>query len=122
MFVTTIDLGDEKNVHPKDKLPIELDLALLAEKHTLIRNVVSEGAILKVVKAQNNTLIISFKKAQGFWNYRWGKAPLGFWMQNEFIALGSADSKLDGETVVLYNDKLRSPYMCRYAFAGKPDV
>ncbi|WP_205161246.1 MULTISPECIES: sialate O-acetylesterase [Arenibacter] len=119
--VNTIDLGDEKNVHPKDKLPIGIRLALLAEKHTLNKDVVSEGPILKVVKAQNNTLIIHFKNAQGLKTID-GKAPLDFWIADELLHWQVADSKLDGETVVLYNDKIKKPIYVRYAFAGKPDV
>lgn len=119
--VNTIDLGDEKNVHPKDKLPIGIRLALLAEKHTLNKDVVAEGPILKVVKAQNNTLIIHFKNAQGLKTID-GKAPLGFWIADESLHWQVADSKLDGETVVLSNDKIKKPIYVRYAFAGKPDV
>ncbi|WP_205164586.1 MULTISPECIES: sialate O-acetylesterase [Arenibacter] len=119
--VNTIDLGDEKNIHPKDKLPIGIRLALLAEKQTLNKDVVAIGPILEEVKAQNNTLVVHFNNAHGLKTID-GKAPLGFWIADESLQWQVADSKLEGETVVLSNDKIMKPIYVRYAFAGKPDV
>jgi len=45
--VNTIDLGDEKNIHPSDKLPIGRRLALLAARDTLEQNVEAQGPVLK---------------------------------------------------------------------------
>ena len=119
--VNTIDLGDETNVHPKDKLPIGMRLALLAEKHTLNKDIIAEGPILDQVKAQDNELVIHYNNGHGLKTVD-GKAPMGFWIADESMQWQVADSKLDGETVVLSNEKIKKPLYVRYAFAGKPDV
>ncbi|MCK0133357.1 sialate O-acetylesterase [Arenibacter sp. S6351L] len=119
--VNTIDLGDETNVHPKDKLPIGVRLALQAEKETLNKDVVAEGPILDEVKAQNNALVVYFKNAHGLKTID-GKAPTGFWIADGSMQWEVAETELEGETVVLSNDKIKKPLFVRYAFAGKPEV
>ncbi len=117
----TIDLGDEKNIHPKDKLPIGRRLALLAEKYTLDQDVVAEGPMLKEVEPRNHALIVHFRNAHGLKTTD-RNAPSGFWIADESLQWKVAEAKLEGETVVLTNDIIKKPIYVRYAFAGKPDV
>ena len=119
--VNTIDLGDEKNVHPVDKLPIGIRLALAAEKYTLDKDVVAEGPIFKEVKPLNNTLIVYFKNAHGLKTVD-GNAPVGFWISDGSMQWQKAKAKIVGETVVLSHGDIKDPKFVRYAFAGKPDV
>ena len=117
----TIDLGDVTNIHPKDKLPVGQRLALLAEKYVLNKDVVAEGPVLKEVKSQNNALIIHFNNAKGLKTID-GNAPSGFWICDESLQWKVAEAKLEGESVVISNDKISRPRYVRYAFAGKPNV
>ena len=119
--VNTIDLGDETDVHPKDKLPIGKRLALLAQKHTLNKDIVAEGPVLIQVKAQTNGLVIYFNNAKGLKTID-QKDPRGFWIADESMQWHMAEAKIVGETVVLSNDAIKNPVYVRYAFAGKPDV
>ena len=119
--VNTIDLGDETNVHPKDKLPVGIRLALLAEKHSLDKNIVAEGPILNQVKAEDNKLVVHFNNAQGLKTVD-EKAPIGFWIADDSMQWHKAEAKIVGEEVVLSNDHIKNPVYVRYAFAGKPDV
>ena len=119
--VNTIDLGDEKNVHPVDKLPIGIRLALAAEKYTLDKDVVAEGPIFKEVKPLNNTLVVYFKNAHGLKTVD-GNAPVGFWISDGSMQWHKAEAKIVGETLVLSHGDIKDPKFVRYAFAGKPDV
>lgn len=119
--VNTIDLGDEKNIHPKDKLPIGIRLALAAEKHTLDKDIVAEGPTLKKVEKFNKQLAVYFNHAQGLKTID-HKAPRGFWIADESLQWQPAYAKIVGETVVLSNEDIKNPVYVRYAFAGKPDV
>ena len=61
----TIDLGDIKDIHPKDKLPIGQRLALLAARDTLDLNIEARGPVLSHIEAVQNTLVVHFKYANG---------------------------------------------------------
>lgn len=117
----TIDLGDETNIHPKDKLPIGQRLALLAKKYALHKDIVAEGPVLKKVKIQDNTLIVHFDNAKGL-KTNDGNAPTGFWIADKSLQWKVAEADLEGETVILSSDEIKQPRYVRYAFAGKPDV
>lgn len=117
----TIDLGDVKNIHPKDKLPIGQRLALLAARNTLGQAVEAVGPMLNNVEIRGETLVVSFDHANGL-TTKDGKVPSGFWLSGESGKWFEADSKIEEQTVVLRSPKLPKPRYVRYAFAGKPCV
>lgn len=117
----TIDLGDESNIHPKDKLPIGQRLALLAAKNTLNKEIVCEGPMLKGVEINKNSLKVYFKNSEGLKTSN-NKAPTGFWIADKSLNWQIANAKIEGECVILSNPKIEKPIYIRYAFAGKPDV
>lgn len=117
----TIDLGDVKNIHPKDKLPIGQRLALLAARNTLRQKVEATGPVMKAVTVRGEKLVVSFDHANGL-TTKDGEAPSGFWLSSEEGKWSEADAKIEGQTVVLSSSELPKPRFVRYAFAGKPTV
>lgn len=117
----TIDLGDEKNVHPTDKFPIGQRLALQAAKYTLNQNIVAEGPVFKKAEVLNDTITIYFDNALGLKTTN-KKTPTGFWIADESLQWKPAEAKIKDETVVLSNEEIKTPKYVRYAFSGKPDV
>ncbi len=117
----TIDLGDVKNIHPKDKLPIGQRLALLAERDTLGRDLVAQGPVMKQVDPQSEKLVVHFDFADGLKTLD-GAPPAGFWLSDDSRKWHRAEAKVDGETVVLGSSEVKNPLYVRYAFAGKPKV
>lgn len=117
----TIDLGDEKNIHPTDKLPIGQRLALLAAKNTLKYSVISEGPRMKKVEVQGSNVIIHFDNTSGLKTTN-GRAPSAFWLSNESGDWKAADAEIKGETIILNSSEILDPKYVRYAFAGKPKV
>ena len=55
-LIAYIDLGDVKNIHPKDKLPIGQRLALLAARNTLRQAVEAVGPMMKGVEVRGENL------------------------------------------------------------------
>ena len=119
--INTIDLGDLKDIHPKDKRPIGHRLALEAARETLGQNIVSEGPIMKNVKVGNRKLIVSYDSAEGLKTMD-GKSPSGFWITDHTMQWKPAKAKINGKTVVLSSNKIKKPLYVRYAFSGKPNV
>ena len=101
----TIDLGDEKNIHPKDKLPIGRRLALLAARDTLGKNVVANGPIMDRVERQGNKLLVRFENSEGL-RTNDEKSPAGFWLADDTQQWVKADAAIDGQWVVLTSDEL----------------
>ncbi|MGE9271650.1 MAG: sialate O-acetylesterase, partial [Verrucomicrobiales bacterium] len=63
--VNTIDLGDAKNVHPKDKAPIGERLALLAARDVLGQNVIAEGPVFTMADVEQESIVVYFDHAGG---------------------------------------------------------
>ncbi|MDB4142386.1 sialate O-acetylesterase [Akkermansiaceae bacterium] len=119
--INTIDLGDIKNVHPKDKLPIGKRLALTAAKNTLGKDLISDGPTFKNVTISGKKITAHFDHAEGLTTTD-KKAPNAFWIANDSKNWTRADAKISGNTVVLTSKKVPAPKYIRYAFAGLPKV
>ena len=116
----TIDLGDIKDIHPKDKLPIGKRLALLAARD-LGQKVEALGPTLNRVEAQGRKLTVHFDHATGLKTLD-GEAPSAFWIADNSAKWVKASAQLTGNTVVLTSPELAKPLYVRYAFSGKPEV
>ncbi|MDQ8208411.1 sialate O-acetylesterase [Coraliomargarita sp. SDUM461003] len=120
-IANTIDLGDEKNIHPRDKLPVAERLALLAARDTLGLEITAEGPMMQNVEASEDSLVVHFKHASGLTTTD-GNAPTAFWIADESAKWVPATAEIRGQTVVLRSPELKRPLYVRYAFAGKPNV
>jgi len=119
--VNTIDLGDIKNIHPKDKLPIGKRLALLAMDKISKSKTKSCGPIFKKTKRKGNSLVVYFDYAKKL-KTKDGKAPTAFWLADDAKKWFRADAKIKGKTIVLHSNQLSKPKYIRYAFTGKSEV
>ncbi len=120
-LANTIDPGNVKNIHPKDKLPIGQRLALLAAKKTIGHDILAEGPMMKTVEVEGNQLRVRFKNAEGLRTTN-NRTPSGFWLADESGKWKAAEAIIDGETVLLSTPEIERPLYIRYAFAGKPKV
>lgn len=117
----TIDLGDVKNIHPRDKLPIGQRLALLAARDTLGMPVEAEGPNMREVISNGSTLVVHFDHAEGLKTID-GSVPGGFWLADDSANWVRAEAEIQSQKIVLRSPKLEHPLYVRYAFVGKPDV
>ena len=120
-MVNTIDLGDSKNIHPKDKLPVGRRRALLAARDTLGQSIEAQGPVLRNVARKGKTLVVYFDHADGLKTVD-GKAPSAFWVADDLRQWRRAEASINGTTVVLKCAELAAPRYVRYAFAGFPNV
>ena len=116
-----IDLGDVKNIHPTDKLPVGERLALLARANVLKENIEAYGPVYKKVKKKGNTLIIHFTHAKELKTVD-GKDPRAFWLSDDSKKWVLGQAKINGTTIVVSSSQMANPKYIRYAFTGKPDV
>jgi sialate O-acetylesterase len=118
----TIDLGDVKNIHPKDKAPIGQRLALLAARDTLGLDLVASGPVFKSVAAQGDRLVVQFDHADGLKTTD-GEAPREFWIADRAAREWKpATARIAGGAIELHSPDVAEPAEVRYAFTGKPNV
>lgn len=119
--VNTIDLGDEHDIHPNDKLPIGQRLALLAGKNTLNQDVLASGPLFDRVEILNNSIRVYFKYADGL-KTKDGKSPSAFWLSDASGEWTRAKAIIEGNSVLLSSTEVENPLYVRYGFSGKPKV
>jgi sialate O-acetylesterase len=117
----TIDLGDEKNIHPADKAPICERLVLLARRDVYGEKIEAQGPTFKAASVKGNQVVIELTHADGLKTLD-GTAPTGFQLAGSNNTWLSAKAIIKGTTVELEAEGLAAPIFVRYAFAGKPAV
>ena len=120
-IISTIDLGRMDNAHPKDKLPIGQRLAFLAARDTLLKDVESEGPMMKSATVKGSSLTVEFDNAAGLKTTD-GEAPKAFWISDDQAKWVRADAKIEGSTIILNSSEVEKPLYVRYAFSGMPKV
>lgn len=119
--VNTVDLGDAKDIHPKDKEPICKRLALLAREDVYGETVNGKGPIHRGHAIEGNKIIITFDHVEELKTTD-GAAPKGFWIADANGEWSPASATIHAITVALQADAVDAPKACRYAWLGKPDV
>ena len=115
----TTDIGNEKDIHPKNKQDVGLRLALVALAKTYGKNVESSGPTVEKVTPQNNAVAVSFAHAQG-----------GLSLQGDIgrvFAVAGADRnwfwatpRIEGNRVILTSAVVSKPMYVRYAWSNLP--
>jgi sialate O-acetylesterase len=117
----TIDLGDEKNIHPADKAPICERLALLACRDVYGEKIEAQGPAFKSAVVKGHRVVIEFDHADGLKTTD-GAAPTGFQIAGSDKNWQSATAVIKDNAVEVEAAGLAAPEFVRYAFDGKPAV
>jgi len=117
-MAVTIDVGEEKNIHPADKETVGKRLALSARNVAYGEKVEGSGPLFRLAYPTGSEMRVWFDAAKGL-NAR-GGALNGFevaGVDGEFVA---ATAKVEGETVVVSSPQIAEPRFVRYAWANYP--
>jgi sialate O-acetylesterase len=118
-----IDIGEARDIHPRNKLDVGYRLALAAEKVAYGKDIVYTGPVYQSMKVEGNKIICSFSGAGG--GLTAAKDKYGY--LKGFSIAGSdqkftwAKAYIDGDKVVVYSDEITTPVAVRYAWADNPD-
>jgi len=116
----TIDVGDEKDIHPKNKQDVGKRLALWALSATYGKDNVRSGPIYKGMTAKDGAIVVSFDHVGGGLVAK-GDAVKGFAIAGEDKKFVAANAKIDGPSVVVSSPEVKCPVAVRYAWAENPD-
>jgi sialate O-acetylesterase len=115
-----IDIGDEKDIHPKNKQDVGIRLALAARKITYGQDIVHAGPEYDSMKVDGNKIVINFKNVGGGLVAKGG--PLKqFAIAGEDEKFKWAKAEIKGDSVVVWNDEIKEPVSVRYAWSNNPE-
>ncbi|MFL9843600.1 sialate O-acetylesterase [Flavobacterium rhizosphaerae] len=120
-MAVAIDLGEWNDIHPDRKKEVGDRIALLAEKIAYgEKDIVSSGPMFKSAEIKGNKIIISFTNTGSGLTTSDGEAPAEFAIAGEDKEFAWANAKIEGSTIVLWNDDIPEPKYVRYAWADNP--
>ena len=118
-LAVTIDVGEAKDIHPKDKRTVGHRLALIALTKDYGRKAEYSGPTYDSMKIVGNQVRLKFNHAKGGLVTRGG--PLaGFAVAGEDGKFAWATAEIDGDNVVLSAPGISQPVAVRYAWDVNP--
>ncbi|MGN6179919.1 MAG: sialate O-acetylesterase [Mucilaginibacter sp.] len=117
-MAVTMDVGEERNVHPRDKKPVGERLANIALNKTYHQHTAYQGPHFTKFEMHGSEVTVYFKKesiGSGLTTND-GKAPRHFFVAGDDHKFYWANAKIVGDNVILSSDKVTKPIAVRYAF------
>jgi sialate O-acetylesterase len=117
-MVVTLDVGDARDIHPKDKQSIGKRLALQALRDHYGENVVADGPRPQRITRDGTAVRIEFAAADGGL-FSDGELK-GFEVAGADGVFHAASARIDGAAVVVKSSDVAEPDQVRHAWAGLP--
>jgi len=117
----TIDIGEAKNIHPKNKQDVGKRLAQWALAKNYGKDCVASGPLYKSMQKQGDKIVLQFDYADGGLVVHGGDKLKGFAIAGEDKKFVWADAKIEGNSVAVSSAEVKSPSAVRYAWANNPD-
>ena len=127
-----IDIGNARDIHPKNKQDVGARLALWALAKNYGRDIVYSGPLYKSMKIEGDSIRISFDHVGGglITAAKAGLEPTKetpgaeltqFAIQDEGNQWHWANATIDGDTIVVKADGVSKPKNVRFAYQSNPD-
>ena len=118
MAVAT-DIGERKNVHPKNKQDVGDRLARIALANVYGYKIEFSGPAFQSMKVEGNSIRVNFSHADGLV----ARDGILKWftiagVDGNFVP---AAAKIDGQTVIVSSPEISAPVAVRYAWVNFPD-
>lgn len=116
-LISTVDIGELNQVHPRNKRDVGLRLALLALRNTYgVKDIVASGPTYKWVKIDGEKIVIAFDNTGTGLTTKNGQVP-------NWIEVAAADKKfvkakavIQDDTIVINASPVKNPIYVRYAW------
>lgn len=115
-----IDIGDAKDIHPKNKQDVGKRLALWALANTYDKDVVYSGPLYTSMEKKGDKIVLHFDHCGGGLVARGGETLKGFAIAGENRKFVWANARIEGDTVVVSSGEVPNPLAVRYAWADNP--
>jgi sialate O-acetylesterase len=119
-LAVAIDVGEENDIHPKNKQTVGERLARAALAKDYGKNVVYSGPTFQSLTIDGNKAVLQFEHIGGGLITADGGALSGFAIAGENGKYVWANAEIVGDTVVVSSDKITIPKHVRYAWGDNP--
>lgn len=117
-----IDIGEAKDIHPRNKQDVGIRLALAAEKIVYQKDLVYSGPVYQSMEVNGNAIVLHFSNtgsgltAKDKYGYLKGFAIAG--ADQKFVW---AKAIVKDDKIIVSNDAIANPVAVRYAWGNNPD-
>ena len=115
----TIDIGDEKDIHPKNKQDVGRRLAAWALGTVYGQKVATSGPLPAGHQVRGSEVLLSFKHTDGGLVAKGGELK-GFVVAGEDKQWKSARARIEGDKVIVSSADVKQPVAARYAWENWP--
>jgi sialate O-acetylesterase len=116
-----IDLGEGKDIHPKDKQGVARRLARWALAHDSGIKVAHQSPTYKAMTRQGNKVVVTFEHVDRGLNTFDVAEPIGFAIAGNDRKFVRAKARITGkDSVEVWSDQVAEPAAVRYAWADNP--
>ena len=119
-MAVTIDIGEADDIHPKNKQDVGKRLALNALNLVYDQEVEFSGPIYKKKTIEGNKLRLFFDHSESGLTTPNKEELKGFAIAGSDQKFYWAKAKIEGNSIVVWNDKIDNPTAVRYAWASNP--
>ena len=121
-MATAVDIGNEENVHPKNKRDVAARLALAARHVAYGETVLASGPTFHSLEVEGNKIRIHYDHVGGGLRAkdRYGY-PRGFAIAPVGGPFVWAKAVVDGDSILVWSDAVKQPASVRYGWANTPD-
>jgi sialate O-acetylesterase len=119
-IASAIDIGDAKDIHPKNKQEVGRRLALDALALVYDQSAEYSGPTFQSMEKKDNALSLHFTHAQGL-QAKGGEPLKGFAVAGPDKHFVWADAKIDNDMVIVSAKDVTDPQAVRYDWGNNPD-
>jgi sialate O-acetylesterase len=116
-MAVTMDIGNPKDIHPKNKKDVGYRLALCALAKTYGEDVKYSFPIYKSMETQGNKIVLSFDNTYGGL-YALNGSLMNFTIAGDDKKFVPAKAVIDGNTVIVSSSKVENPVAVRFAWGS----
>ncbi|MET0466362.1 MAG: sialate O-acetylesterase [Chitinophagaceae bacterium] len=118
--VTTIDVGDAGDIHPKNKKPVGERLALQVLKTVYRQKVLADGPVYDHQTVEGNKIRLHFRDNTGRLSAKDPASLKEFMIAGDDKRFVPAHARIEKNTIVVWSDAVKVPTAVRYAWANNP--
>ena len=119
-MAVTIDIGEEDNIHPVNKIDVAKRLRLAAQKIAYGEDIVSSGPIYEKYRISGNLVLVSFTNIGNGLKSSDGQPLRNFEISDQNGNWYPAEATIERDVVVVRSPQVTQPTGVRYAWESAP--
>jgi sialate O-acetylesterase len=119
-LAVTVDIGNEFNIHQKNKKDVAHRLALWALGTTYGKDIIYSGPLYESMEIINDRIKLKFKHTGSALIAKGGSGLKGFAIAGADREFHWANAEIENDTVVVFSKKVPKPVAVRYGWQANP--